>query len=140
MHKAGRIVAAVAVTATAALGLSVAPAYAGSNGPQIESPDEGASVWFRHYGDKLYVFDQLGDGKSAVGTWRSRDPDSWGSVTLCNPVWNARGHGYQVSGKCKYNGKYNDHPEGWNLEYHSCTGSYSGREVGECSAAAAAVP
>ncbi|MFF4603560.1 hypothetical protein ACFY12_12570 [Streptomyces sp. NPDC001339] len=133
MNRAGRLLAAAAMAASATLVFGGSAAYAGTDGPQVESPDKGASVWFEQRGDKLHIFDQLEDGRAAVGLWKAQHPKDPNMRVLCDPVWNTKGQGYQVDAKCHYDGKYREFPEGWRVEYYSCTGNAADRTIGTCT-------
>lgn len=122
---------AILVTMSLSTGSAMAGHLDSRDGPQIENPDGGSVTWFEHDQNRLYVFDSLADGYSAVGGWQWRA--SGGGAMGCSAVWNSKGQGYQVYGTCG-SGEGGSMPEGELVEYSACLGKAADREViGDCS-------
>lgn len=101
------------------------------DGPETWDTSGNVSGWFEHSGDKLVAWDSAADGKSAVLTGYLQHYDQRDWRVYCDPLWNAKGHGYQVKRTC--DGRAASYtPEHWYVYYFPCTGEYEGREIGNC--------
>ena len=109
--RALRIVALLAAT----LGLMLAftnPASASADGP--ETCYGGACVWFKSYGDIIYVEDTSSNGYSAVA-------QVYVPGLISDNLWNSQGYGAVDS--YKYGGGPRDIPEGTTVYYRACKGT-----------------
>lgn len=104
------------------IGLNAGTAYAAADGPTLCI--QGACVWFKHDGDRIYVQDSKADGHSAVAQVCA--PSSCSIVA--NYLWNKQEAGTTLS-----YGYGTAIPEGTSVYYRPCIGEGGPEDIITCN-------